>query len=148
VHPDIVLAGVYDVDHGDIVLKEFPKNDPENDFSDPRLITRPTETYLTSISHLRLARSADGINFDIEDTPALGPANEVETFGIEDPRISLIDGTYYITNLSSVTGLSFVLRTRTLCFSPNELAANIMLSTGPFRLCLKGRTSGFPNRPT
>ena len=97
VHPDIVLAGVYDVDHGDIVLKEFAKNDPENDFSDPRLITRSTETYLTSISHLRLARSADGINFDIEDTPALGPANDVETFGIEDPRISLIDGTYYIT---------------------------------------------------
>jgi predicted GH43/DUF377 family glycosyl hydrolase len=46
---------------------------------------------------LRLARSADGINFDIEGTPALGPANDVETFGIEDPRISLIDGTYYIT---------------------------------------------------
>lgn len=97
VHPDMVLAGVYDVDHGDIVLKEFSKNDPANDFSDPRLITRPTETYLTSISHLRLARSADGINFDIEDTPALGPANDVESFGIEDPRISLIDGTYYIT---------------------------------------------------
>jgi predicted GH43/DUF377 family glycosyl hydrolase len=65
VHPDIVLVGVYDVDHGDIVLKEFSKNDPENDFSDPRLITRPTETYLTSISHLRLARSADGINLSI-----------------------------------------------------------------------------------
>ena len=100
VHPDIVLAGVYDVAQGDIVQKEFSKNDPENDFSDPRLIIRPTETYLTSISHLRLARSADGINFDIEDTPALGPANDVETFGIEDPRISLIDGTYYITYVS------------------------------------------------
>jgi predicted GH43/DUF377 family glycosyl hydrolase len=96
-HPDMVLTGVYDVGHGDIILKEFSKNDPENDFSDPRLITRPTETYLTSISHLRLARSADGINFDIEDTPALGPANDIESFGIEDPRISLIDGTYYIT---------------------------------------------------
>jgi predicted GH43/DUF377 family glycosyl hydrolase len=96
-HPDMVLTGVYDVDRSDIVLKEFPKNDPENDFSDPRLIIRPTETYLTSISHLRLSRSTDGINFDIEEAPALGPANDVETFGIEDPRISLIDGTYYIT---------------------------------------------------
>ncbi|MDH4240820.1 MAG: glycoside hydrolase family 130 protein [Phycisphaerae bacterium] len=96
-HPDIVLAGVYDVTQCDIILKEFSKNDPENDFSDPRLIIRPAETYLTSISHLRLARSADGINFDIEDTPALGPANEYETFGVEDPRISLIEGTYYIT---------------------------------------------------
>ncbi len=96
-HPDIVLAGVYDVALGEIVLKEFSKNDPENDFSDPRLIIRPDQTYLTSISHLRLARSADGINFDIEDTPALGPANDIESFGVEDPRISLIDGTYYIT---------------------------------------------------
>ena len=96
-HPDMVLAGVYDVALGNIVLKEFSKSDPENDFSDPRLIVRPDQTYLTSISHLRLARSADGINFEIQDTPALGPANEIESFGIEDPRISLIDGTYYIT---------------------------------------------------
>ncbi len=96
-HPDIVLAGVYDVALGGIVLKEFSKSDPENDFSDPRLIIRPDQTYLTSISHLRLARSADGINFDIEDAPALGPANDLESFGVEDPRISLIDGTYYIT---------------------------------------------------
>ena len=96
-HPDIVLAGIYDVTQRDIVLKEFSKDDPANDFSDPRLITRPTETYLTSISHLRLASSSDGVKFDIENAPALGPANEYEAFGIEDPRITLIDGTYYIT---------------------------------------------------
>jgi predicted GH43/DUF377 family glycosyl hydrolase len=96
-HPDMVLAGVYDVTQADIVTKEFSKGDPENDFSDPRLIVRPDQTYLTSISHLRLARSDDGVNFDIEDTPAFGPANDFETFGIEDPRITLIDGTYYIT---------------------------------------------------
>jgi len=96
-HPDVVLAGVYDVTKGDIVLKEFSKDDRENDFSDPRLIIRPAETYLTSISHLRLARSKDGINFEIEDTPAISPANDSESFGIEDPRISRIDGTYYIS---------------------------------------------------
>jgi predicted GH43/DUF377 family glycosyl hydrolase len=96
-HPDVVLAGVYDVDRSDIVLKEFSKDDRENDFSDPRLIIRPAETYLTSISHLRLARSMDGINFEIEDTAAVGPANDYEIFGIEDPRVSLIDGTYYIS---------------------------------------------------
>jgi predicted GH43/DUF377 family glycosyl hydrolase len=93
----MVLAGVYDVTQRDIVLKEFSKNEPENDFSDPRLIVRPSETYLTSISHLKVARSADGINFEIEDAHALGPANEMETFGVEDPRISLIGSTYYIT---------------------------------------------------
>ena len=96
-HPDVVLIGTYDAEQGDIVTKKFSKDDPDNDLSDPRLIFTPTETYLTSISHLRVARSKDGINFEIEDTPALSPANEYETFGIEDPRISFIDGTYYIS---------------------------------------------------
>jgi predicted GH43/DUF377 family glycosyl hydrolase len=54
------------------------------------------ETYLTSISYLRLARSRDGIRFQIADAPALSPANRYETFGIEDPRITCLDGTYYI----------------------------------------------------
>jgi len=95
-NPQVVLTAVYDVDKGQVVLKEFSKADPENDFSDPRLIVRPAETFLTSISHLRIARSKDGIKFDIEDKPALGAANEYETFGVEDPRITLIDGIYYI----------------------------------------------------
>jgi len=97
IHPDVVLAGIYDAAQGDIVTKKFSKDDPKNDFSDPRLIFTPTETYLTSVSHLRVARSKDGIKFEIEDTPAIAPANEYETFGIEDPRITLIDGTYYIS---------------------------------------------------
>jgi len=97
IHPDVVLVGIYDAEQGDIVTKKFSKNDSSNDFSDPRLIFTPTETYLTSVSHLRVARSKDGIKFEIEDMPAIAPANEYETFGIEDPRITLIDGTYYIS---------------------------------------------------
>ena len=93
---DVVLTAIYDVAAGDIAVKEFSKSDPTNDFSDPRLIITPSGTYLTSISHLKLARSKDGINFKIEPTPAIAPANEFETFGIEDPRISFIDGTYYV----------------------------------------------------
>ena len=96
-HPETVFVPIYDVAKNDIVLKKFPKDDPENDFSDPRLIVTPTETYLTSISHLRLARSKDGVNFEIEETPAMAPATDYETFGLEDARISLIDGKYYVT---------------------------------------------------
>ena len=96
-HPDVALVGVYDAARGDIVIKKFSKDEPSNDFSDPRLIIRPAETYLTSISHLRVARSRDGINFEIEDVPAIAPATDYEAFGIEDPRISFIDGTYYIS---------------------------------------------------
>ena len=95
-HPELVLAAIYDVDRQSIVLKDFSTDDPANDFSDSRLIVTPEGTYLTSISHLRRARSTDGINFEIEPSPAIGAANDYETFGVEDPRISLIDGVYYI----------------------------------------------------
>jgi predicted GH43/DUF377 family glycosyl hydrolase len=95
-HPDIIYAPIYDVEKKQIVLKEFSKDDSANDFSDPRLIIRANETYLTSISQLRVARSSDGVNFEIEDTPGLAAQTEYETFGLEDARISLIDGTYYI----------------------------------------------------
>ena len=93
---DVVLTAIYDKSKKDLVIKEFQKSDPATDFSDPRLIVRSGQTYLTSISHLRIARSKDGINFEIDDTPTISAANEYETFGIEDPRITLIDGTYYI----------------------------------------------------
>lgn len=92
-----VSAAVYDLTKKRPVIIEFSKNNPEADFSDPRLIITPTGTCLTSISHLRLARSKDGINFEIDDAPSISPANEYETFGIEDPRISLIDSIYYIS---------------------------------------------------
>ena len=95
-HPDVTLTAVYNVTKGEVVIKEFSKGNPDNDFSDPRLIITPAQTYLTSISHLRLARSEDGTHFEVEDTPAISPVNDYETFGLEDPRISLIDGTYYI----------------------------------------------------
>jgi predicted GH43/DUF377 family glycosyl hydrolase len=94
---DVVLSPIYDVDSGAIVNKPFARGDPQNDFSDPRLIISRGETYLTSISHLRLARSRDGIHFQVAPTPTLRPANECETFGIEDPRIACIDSAYYIT---------------------------------------------------
>lgn len=95
--PGAICTAVYDVNERDIVIKEFATNDPKNDFSDPRLIITPSQTYLTSISHLRLARSKDGINFDIADSPTIASENDYEVLGVEDPRISFIDGTYYIS---------------------------------------------------
>ncbi|MBN2312277.1 MAG: glycoside hydrolase family 130 protein [Sedimentisphaerales bacterium] len=95
-NPEVALAAVYDAAEKKTLIKEFSKRDSEIDFSDPRLIQTVGGTYLTSISHLRLARSKDGIHFKIENIPAISPAAEYETFGIEDPRISLISGVYYI----------------------------------------------------
>lgn len=48
-----------------------------------------------------LARSNDGFHFTVESEPAMVPSDEepfktYESRGIEDPRISVIDDTYYI----------------------------------------------------
>jgi predicted GH43/DUF377 family glycosyl hydrolase len=105
--PEIILTAVYDTFADGLTVKEFSVDNPENDFSDPRLIITPEQTFLTSVSHLRLARSRDGINFDIDGAPTIRPTNEYETFGLEDPRITLIDDTYYISYVSvSPTGVT------------------------------------------
>ncbi|HPC93299.1 MAG TPA: glycoside hydrolase family 130 protein [Sedimentisphaerales bacterium] len=95
--PEVVQTAFLDPACGRIVTKAFTRPDPANDFSDPRLIVRRGRTYLTSISHLRVARSKDGIRFTIDEHPTLGPADPWESFGVEDPRITRIGQTYYIS---------------------------------------------------
>ncbi|MDI6447613.1 glycoside hydrolase family 130 protein [Anaerobaca lacustris] len=95
--PDVVLTAFLDPAQGRIVTASFARSDPDNDFSDPRLIVRHNRSYLTSISHLRLARSNDGIHFTIGEHPAIAAAEVYESFGVEDPRITQIGRTYYVT---------------------------------------------------
>ncbi len=71
--------------------------EPELDIIDSRIFSYKGRTYLTSISHLRLARSRDGRNFTIEPTPAVFPREEYETFGLEDPRITQIGEEFFVT---------------------------------------------------
>ncbi|SDT30597.1 glycoside hydrolase family 130 protein [Microlunatus soli] len=49
------------------------------------------------VSHVGLARSDDGYHFEREDQPILSPEHDYESHGCEDPRISKIDGTFYLT---------------------------------------------------
>jgi predicted GH43/DUF377 family glycosyl hydrolase len=49
------------------------------------------------VSHVGLARSTDGYHFEREEQPILSPEYDYESHGCEDPRVSLIDGTYYLT---------------------------------------------------
>ncbi len=87
---------------GGYSLLRVRRDDPELEFSDPRCLTYKNIPYLTSISHLRLARSAGGRDFTVDDTPALMPAGPFETYGIEDPRITFLDGAWYI-NYSAIS---------------------------------------------
>lgn len=91
-----VTAPVYDAASGRLEVKRWNRDARGVDTTDPRTVTVEGRTWLTSLSHLRVARSSDGIQFEVERSPALFPANEYESFGIEDPRITRIDDLYWI----------------------------------------------------
>jgi len=91
-----VAAPVYDANSGRLEIRKWSRDSDSVDTSDPRVTVVDGRTWLTSISHLRIARSMDGINFEVDPTPALSPATKYESFGIEDPRITLLNGTYWI----------------------------------------------------
>lgn len=88
-----------------LTTRAFDRMDPDWDFTDSRMIVNkadPATVFLTSLSHLRIARSRDGYQFTVEQTPFLFPKNGYEAFGCEDPRITEIDGDFYI-NYSAVS---------------------------------------------
>ena len=107
--PGEATAPVYNPESGRLEFRKWPLGDGA-DTSDPRVILVGGGIWLTSISHLRIARSTDGIHFEVDAAPALSPETEYETFGIEDPRITLIDGTYWINyTAASPRGVSTAL---------------------------------------
>jgi predicted GH43/DUF377 family glycosyl hydrolase len=69
------------------------------EFLDPRVVRRHADGLLrlTFVSHLRVAASRDGKTIDRIGPPAIVPQTSEEEFGVEDPRITPLDGRYYIT---------------------------------------------------
>lgn len=94
-----------------VVVAYVRRDLPGIDLLDPRRIrvhvhaSRPegleeVRDYLTQMSHLRVARSTDGVHFSVEPSPAVAPANPSEEYGCEDPRATLIDGVWHVTYVS------------------------------------------------
>ncbi|WP_276371436.1 glycoside hydrolase family 130 protein [Chryseolinea sp. H1M3-3] len=88
---------VYDKD-GEIDILRFDKNDPHLDFSDARVIKYKDKEYLTTLSHLRLMCSEDGISFHEPEgyAPIFG-TDSLEAYGIEDCRVTEIDNVFHLT---------------------------------------------------
>lgn len=62
------------------------------------LLYRAIGEYKTYISRLGLALSKDGFNFKrISKKPLISPSKKYDKWACEDPRITLIDNTFYIT---------------------------------------------------
>ena len=100
---------------GNTEIIEVPLNDPDLIATDARVINYKGLDYLTTISHLRLLSSDDGIHFtETTEYPGLFGQGYLERFGIEDCRVAQINDTYYLTFTSvSDSGVGVGLRTTT-----------------------------------
>lgn len=94
---DEVAAPIYDHVTRDIVVRSWKKTTPGIGIGDRRVITLAGDTFLTSISHLRRARSKDGLTFSVDDAPALEATEDLEAFGIEDARITPIEDIFWMS---------------------------------------------------
>ena len=73
--------------------------DAELDVVDPRVVRRKADglVRLTFTSHLRVVRCGGGRTVREVTDVAFRPQGEVEEFGVEDPRITELNGRFYFT---------------------------------------------------
>ncbi|HEY5692164.1 MAG TPA: glycoside hydrolase family 130 protein [Cyclobacteriaceae bacterium] len=85
-------------DNEEIEILRFNKNDPNLVFADPRVISYGGIEYLTTLSHLRLVCSEGGRIFQepAQYKPIFGKG-PLESFGIEDCRVTEMDETFNLT---------------------------------------------------
>ena len=83
---------------GKTVIKEIALDDADLIASDARVIRYRGVDWLTTLSHLRLFSSDDGIHFSEDpDYPPIFGKPGLESFGIEDCRVAKIENTYWLT---------------------------------------------------
>jgi beta-1,2-mannobiose phosphorylase / 1,2-beta-oligomannan phosphorylase len=94
--PGLTALPRWDADRGMTV--DWIAND-ELEFVDPRVVRckRGGGTRLTFTSHLKVVRSLDGVNISDFDGVLFEPESPLEEFGVEDPRITPLDGRFYLT---------------------------------------------------
>jgi predicted GH43/DUF377 family glycosyl hydrolase len=102
-------------DNGAVETIEVPLNDPDLISTDARVANYKGLDYLTTISHLRLLCSDDGVRFyEPEGYQSLFGKGSLEKFGIEDCRVTQIGETYYLTYTAvSDSGVGVGLKTTT-----------------------------------
>ena len=86
------------IKNGSVEIVSFGLDDPLLDISDPREPRYNGVTYLSTLSHLRLFNSEDGVHFKDAGWPDLFGKGDLESYGIEDCRVaSMKDGSFLLT---------------------------------------------------
>ncbi|MBK1631820.1 glycosidase [Thiohalocapsa halophila] len=77
-------------------ILELSLDDPDVALKDTRGIVYKGLDYLSTMSHIRIARSRDGVSFQVDDTPFIFPGDASECFGVEDARVTRFGDTFAI----------------------------------------------------
>lgn len=146
---------------GQVQMERYSVDMPGLDLSDSRAIMLPDgRMRITVLSHLRLARSEDGVHFKVDPDPTIFPTEPWESFGAQDSRMTEIDGTVYVnysavseqgvgTALASTTdmetferhGLIFLPDNRNVCLFPRKIDGQYLAMSRPMHSLPIGRHS-------
>jgi beta-1,2-mannobiose phosphorylase / 1,2-beta-oligomannan phosphorylase len=86
------------MENGRLKIVAWNTDDPLSDTADPRIYKYGDEGYLSTLSHLGLFVSDDGVRFVPAPQGDLWGHGILETFGIEDCRVTTFeDGRYFLT---------------------------------------------------
>ncbi len=98
---------------GKTKIMEIALDDADLIKIDSRVLSYKGVEYLTTLSHLRLLCSTDGVHFhEPEGFPYLYGSGVLQTFGIEDCRVTYLEDQYYLTFTAvSESGVGVALRT-------------------------------------
>jgi predicted GH43/DUF377 family glycosyl hydrolase len=100
---------------GETEIMEIALDDKELIATDTRVVRYKGVDYLTTLSHLRLLCSDDGIKFyEPEGYKKLFGTGALQTFGVEDCRVAFLEDKYYLTFTAvSDNGVGVCMRTTT-----------------------------------
>ncbi len=90
------------LEDGAVRILEFDADDPDLDTSDLREFKYKGEGYLSTLSHLRLLSSDDGIHFSDTNISLFGEGGH-EAFGIEDCRVATMDDGLFVLTYTAVS---------------------------------------------
>jgi len=96
--PQLGRVRVPIMEEGKLKILDWDSGDPALNTTDPREFKYKGEGYLSTLSHLSLFASDDGIAFSPAEQPPLWGEGILETFGIEDCRVTTFeDGRFLLT---------------------------------------------------
>ncbi|MEX0748110.1 MAG: glycosidase, partial [Rhodothermales bacterium] len=96
----------------------------------------PNEGFSNYTSYIGYASSADGLHFTVRAEPFIAPDSLFDRFGAEDPRVSRLDGRYFVTYSALQSD----------AFSPDAIVRVALASTVDFERVEKHGVVGPPER--